>query len=216
MGRRFEKDLGYGLQMEQRAADYLRKLYPGAMVSIMPQGSPEQKRGIDLLVEWEDRKITVQVKSRPTASDIALEGHWDDGGEWKYDFPQADFFLYHLPSYRRRPLWIPIDLLDVSLGTNVKKFDLKAAPVYQNKDDKKFCKYIKPDQLQGFISMRKIQQDIHVTNYMMSKQKANNKWIFGDFPHRENRGIKKGIMNKHGITRNAIDGKTVKRYNVKQ
>ena len=64
--------------------------------------------------------------------------------------------------------------------------------------------------------MRKIQQDIHVTNYMMSKQKANNKWIFGDFPHRENRGIKKGIMNKHGITRNAIDGKTVKRYNVKQ
>ena len=196
MEEKFQDDLGYGLQMEQRAADYLRKLYPGARVSIMPQGSPEQKQGIDLLVEWEDRKITVQVKSRPTAPDIALEGHWDDGGEWKYDFPQADFFLYHLPSFRRRPLWIPIDLLDVTLGTNVKKFDLKAAPVYQNKDDKKFCKYIKPEQLQEFISMRKIQPNIHKENNVFDKQKPNNRWSFGNFNKQIKLRFGSDIVNK--------------------
>ena len=180
MGEKFQDDLSYGLQMERRAVEYLRKLYPGARVSIMPPGSPEQKAGIDLLVEWGDRKITVQVKSRPTAPDIALEGHWD-GEKWKYDFPQADFFLYHLPSYRSRPLWIPVDLLGVTLGANVKKFDLKAAPVYQNKDDKKFCKYVKPEQLQQFISMRKIQLNIHKENNVFDKRKPNNKWGFWQF-----------------------------------
>lgn len=195
MERSFHNDLAYGLEMEQRAKTYLEKKYPGAKVTTMPPGSKEQKDGIDLIMEHGDRTIRIQVKSRPNAPDICLEGHWDEE-EWQYDWPDADYYLYHLPKFRDKPLWIPIPMLDVTLGTHTEEFDLESAPVHKNRDDKKSCRYVKPTQLQRFINMRKIQLNIHEVNNIINKHKTNKRWTSDDFILRKNRWYDKKIVHK--------------------